>query len=137
LKVAHLDYSIKNIKKTITISLTAIALVSVLAITPVMADVVYKTISLKQIVQEGHVLDITRGTGVQMENTSDNPVFNINVIRRSSGKILFTVADILPGQSMSLEFTREGSYAVCYAKKQNTENIDQCFQIEVVNRKPV
>jgi hypothetical protein len=70
-------------------------------------------------------------------NISDSPVFNIHVIRQSSGKILFTVADILPGQSLSLEFAREGSYAVCYSKKQNTENTDQCFQIEVVNRNPV
>lgn len=132
-----MDYSIKSIRKRIGAGLLAIALVSLSAIAPATADVVYRTISLKQSVQEGHVLDITKGTGVQMNNSSNSPVFNINVIRRSSGKILFTVADILPGQSMSLEFTRAGSYAVCYAKKRNAVNNDQCFQIEVINRNPV
>ena len=132
-----MDYWIKNIRKLIGASWLAIALLSLSVISPITADVVYRNISLKQSVQEGHVLDVTRGTGVQMNNTSDNPVFNVRVIRRSSGKILFTVADILPGQSMSLEFTREGSYAVCYAKKQNVVNDEQCFQIEVINRNPV
>lgn len=132
-----MDYLIKSIKKHIGASWLAIALVSLSVIPPVTADVVYRNISLKQSVQEGHVLDVTRGTGVQMNNTSDSPVFNVRVIRRSSGKILFTVKDILPGQSMSIEFTREGSYAVCYAKKQNVVNDEQCFQIEVINRNPV
>jgi hypothetical protein len=132
-----MDYPIKSICKPVGAGLLAIAMASLLAITPVSADVIYRNISLKQSVREGHVLDITRGTGVQMNNSSDSPVFNVHVIRQLSGKILFTVADILPGQSMSLEFTREGSYAVCYATKRSDINNDQCFQIKVINRNPV
>jgi hypothetical protein len=132
-----MDYSIKSISKPIGAGLLAIAVASLSAITPSSADIIYRNISLKQSFREGHVLDITRGTGVKMNNSSDSPVFNVHVIRRSSGNVLFTVADILPGQSMSLEFTREGSYAVCYAKKQSDINNNQCFQIEVINRNPV
>ena len=134
---ARMDYSLKLIRKYFAIGLLAMALGSLSAIAPVEADVIYRNISLKQSVLDGNTLDVTRGTGLQMNNTFTNPIFNIHVIRRSSGKTLFTVADILPGQSMSLEFTREGSYAVCYAIKQNAVRNDQCFQIEVINRNPV
>ena len=132
-----MDYSIKSVRNRIGAGLLAIVVASLSAIAPVTADVIYRNISLKQSVRDGHVLDITRGTGVQMNNSSDSPVFNVHVIRRSSGKILFTVADILPWQSMSLEFTTEGSYAVCYATKQSDINNDQYFQIKVINRNPV
>ena len=127
----------KSVRNRVGAGLLAIAVASLSAIAPVTAHVIYRNISLKQSVKDGHVLDITRGTGVQLNNSSDSPVFNVHVIRRSSGKILFTVADILPGQSMSLEFTKEGSYAVCYATKQSDINNDQCFQIKVINRNPV
>ena len=132
-----MDFYMKSVRNRIGAGLLAIVVTSLSAITPVTADIIYRNISLKQSVRDGHILDITRGTGVQMNNSSDGPVFNVHVIRRSSGKILFTVADILPGQSMSLEFTTEGSYAVCYATKQSDINNDQCFQIKVINRNPV
>ena len=132
-----MGYSQKFIGKHFGVALLSMAIGSLSAIAPVEADIIYRNISLKQSVLDGNTLDVTRGTGLQMNNTFANPIFNIHVIRGSSGKTLFTVADILPGQSMSLEFTREGSYAVCYAMKQDAIKNDQCFQIEVINRNPV
>ena len=42
-----MDYTMKNIRKPFAASLLAIAVLSLLAIAPVAADVVYRNISLK------------------------------------------------------------------------------------------
>lgn len=83
-----------------------------------------------------HLLVIS-GSEVTLKNDNSNAVYNISLINDKSGKSLVSVAEIPAGNSVKMEFSKEGIYRLYYSlQPDDTQNADRYMLIKVIGALP-
>jgi hypothetical protein len=100
------------------------------------ADAKAKLISLHQFPEETSRINISRGSAVKISNDFAAPLYNLNIIKVSTGIRMLKVDEFQSGQAFDLEFAREGIYNICYSRHPESESTSKsrkktCFQVNV------
>jgi len=89
-------------------------------------------VSLKQSTLDGKEVSVPRGASIELRNTFSRQVFNLRLLRAVSGRQLLVIENIPPGQTMSMEMSRAGTYSLCYSMDKKSSNSEKCLHIEVI-----
>ena len=97
------------------------------------ADAKARLISLHQFPEETSQINISKGSAVKITNDFVTPLFNLKIVKVSTGIKMLQVDEFQSGQAFDLEFTREGIYNICYSSLPESEFVKEaCFQVNVV-----
>ena len=97
------------------------------------ADAKARLISLHQIPEETSQINISKGSAVKITNDFATPLFNLKIVKVSTGIKMLQVEEFQSGQAFDLEFTREGIYNICYSSLPASASVKEaCFQVNVV-----
>lgn len=92
-------------------------------------------ISLHQSPEETSQINISKGSAVKISNDFEAPLFNLKIVKVSTGVRMMQIDEFQSGQAFDLEFVREGTYAICYSLLSDLESKkNSCFQIKVEAR---
>ena len=93
-------------------------------------------ISLKLPAMSGELFTVSTQRVITFKNDHKEALHHAVLTHVSSGKTMFSVKEIKPGQSMGLEFTRSGNYRMCYAQAPDTGSLGKiCIRLNVVSLK--
>lgn len=96
------------------------------------ADAKARLISLHQFPEETSRINISRGSVVKITNDYAIPLYNLNIIKVSTGTRMLKVDEFQSGQAFDLEFAREGIYNICYSSHPESESVkEDCLQVNV------
>jgi hypothetical protein len=97
------------------------------------ADAKARLISLHQFPEETSQINISKGSTVKITNDFVTPLFNLKIVKVSTGINMLQVDEFQSGQAFDLEFTREGIYNLCYSSLPESKSVKEaCFQVNVV-----
>ncbi len=96
------------------------------------ADAKARLISLHQSPEESSQINIPKGSAVKVSNDFDTPVYNLKIVKVSTGIKMMQIDEFQSGQAFDLEFVREGAYAICYSLHPESESTQNtCHQVNV------
>ena len=96
------------------------------------ADAKPRLISLHQPTEEASKINISEGSAVKVTNDFKTPLYNLRIVKVSTGKNMLRVEEFHPGQAFNLEFVRKGNYVICYSLHPESESEKNgCFQVNV------
>ncbi len=97
------------------------------------ADAKARLISLHQFPEETSQVNISKGSAVKISNDFVTPLYNLKIVKVSTGIKMLQVDEFQSGQAFDLKFTREGIYNICYSSLPESEIVKEaCFQVNVV-----
>lgn len=83
-------------------------------------------------------LNISKGASVHINNDFFIPLHDVLIINVASVRKVMGLEELPAGQSIDLEFNRNGTYVICYSIQKHAGNmLDQCLQINVGGRNQV
>ena len=92
-----------------------------------------RTVSLKTGDLADRTITISAGSDVNLKNNYGISLHQANLTQIPSGKRMFHLEAFPPGESLGLQFPRQGSYAFCYSVARETvPEKSTCLQIDVV-----
>ncbi|NIT82113.1 MAG: hypothetical protein GWM98_10715 [Nitrospinaceae bacterium] len=78
-------------------------------------------------------LQVVRNREFRLNNAFTVELKNLSVIRLASGKRILSIRTFAPHQSINLEFTREGSYVLCFSwGLKGSSGRNRCVPLNVV-----
>ena len=96
------------------------------------ADAKARRISLNQSPEETSRIIISKGAAVKITNDFATPLYNLKIVKVSTGMKMMQVDEFQSGQAFDLEFAREGVYVICYSSQPESESVKEaCFQVMV------
>jgi len=96
------------------------------------ADAKPRLISLHQPIEEAPKINISEGSAVKVTNDFKTPLYNLRIVKVSTGKNMLRVDEFQPGQAFDLKFVRKGNYVICYSLYPESESEkNACFQVNV------
>jgi len=96
------------------------------------ADAKGRLISLHQPTAKASQINILEGSAVKVTNDFKTPLYNLRIVKVSTGKNMLRVDEFQPGQAFDLEFIRKGNYVICYSLHPESEpEKNTCFQVNV------
>ena len=91
-----------------------------------------RTISLEATDQEQKV-NVSVGSSVTFLNNYPQKLYETSVIAVLSDKKILSIESFAAGQSFGLQFSKKGSYSICYSLKPKTDSTNlTCLEINVV-----
>ncbi len=102
---------------------------------PVLAEKLEHVIELNQVSFDTPVR-VVQDAPVTLRNDWGIPLHQTSISHLDSGTSLARVQKVMAGQTLSLEFPREGAYSICYflTPEQQPEQ-ERCFYLTVVSLK--
>lgn len=92
-----------------------------------------RTVSLKTGTLENRTITVFAGSDVSFRNDYEFSLHQASLTQIPSGKRIFNLKAFLPGESLGLEFPRQGAYEFCYWMERATvPGKSTCLQIDVV-----
>ena len=89
-------------------------------------------ISLHQPTEEASQINISEGSAIKVTNDFKTPLYNLRIVKVSTGKNMLRVEEFQPGQAFNLEFVQKGNYVICYSLHPESESEkNACFQVNV------
>lgn len=99
------------------------------------ADAKARLISLHLSPEEASQINISKGSAVKISNDFETPIYNLKIVKVSTGIRMMQVDEFLSGQAFNLEFARAGDYAICYSLLPDSESgKNSCVQVKVETR---
>lgn len=96
------------------------------------ADAETRLISLHQSPGETSKINIPKGSSVKVSNDFDSPVYNLKIVKISTGIKMMQIDEFQSRQAFDLEFVREGTYAICFSLQPDSESVQNtCHQVNV------
>jgi hypothetical protein len=96
------------------------------------ADAKARLISLHQSPEGTSQIKISRGQAVKVTNDFETPLYNLKIVKVSTGIKMMQIDEFQSGQAFDLEFVREGNYAICYSLQPESEPMkNTCHQVSV------
>ncbi|GJL77518.1 MAG: hypothetical protein NPINA01_05070 [Nitrospinaceae bacterium] len=95
-------------------------------------DAKVPSISLNKPTEGMSRITISKDTPIRVSNDFRTALYNLIIVKFSSGKKMVSIDEFLPGQTFDMEFVREGTYVICYSLHPKTESMkDACLQVNV------
>ncbi len=92
-----------------------------------------RTVSLKTGDLADRTITVSAGSDVSFKNNYGISLHQASLTQVSSGKRMFSLETFPPGESLGLQFPRQGSYAFCYwMERETVPEKSTCLQIDVV-----
>lgn len=89
-------------------------------------------ISLNQPKEGMSRITITQGKAIQVSNDFGSALYNLMIVKFSSGKKMVSIDEFQAGQTFNLEFVGEGTYVICYSLHPQAGSMrDACLQVNV------
>ena len=96
------------------------------------ADAKARLISLHQSPEETSRINISKGSAVKIANDFATPLYNLKIVKVSTGIKMMQIDEFQSGQAFDLEFAREGVYVICYSSHPESESRKEtCLQVNV------
>ena len=77
-------------------------------------------------------ITIAKDTPIKVSNDFRSVLYNLMIVKFSTGKKMVSIDEFQPGQTFDMEFVREGTYVICYSLHPETESVkDACLQVNV------
>ncbi len=90
------------------------------------------SISLNQPTEGMSRITISKGTSIKVSNDFGSALYNLMIVKFSSGKKVVSIDEFQAGQTFDLEFAREGTYVICYSLHPQAGSMrDACLQVNV------
>ena len=89
-------------------------------------------ISLNQPSEGMSRITITKGKVIKVSNDFGSALYNLMIVKFSSGKKMVSIDEFQAGQTFDLEFVGEGTYVICYSLHPQAGSMrDACLQVNV------
>lgn len=96
------------------------------------ADAKTRLISLHQSPEETSQINISKGQEVKVTNDFETTLYNLKIVKVSTGIKMMQIDEFQSGQAFDLEFVREGTYVICYSLQTESESVkNTCHQVNV------
>jgi hypothetical protein len=90
------------------------------------------SISLNQPTEAMSRITISKGKEIQVSNDFGSTLYNLMIVKFSSGKKMVSIDEFQAGQTFNLEFVGEGTYVICYSLYPQAGSMrDACLQVNV------
>lgn len=90
------------------------------------------SISLNQPAEAMSRVTIAKGKVIQVSNDFGSALYNLMIVKFSSGKKMVSIDEFQAGQTFNLEFVGEGTYVICYSLHPQAGSMrDACLQVNV------
>lgn len=99
---------------------------------PVLAEKLEHLIKLNKVAFEVPIR-VVQDSPVTLRNDWGIPLHQTSIAHLDSGASLARIQTVMAGQTLSLEFPREGAYSICYfLTPEQQPGKERCFYIDVV-----